>query len=72
MHALQKSSWDPSLAGKLSHWHYNVFRIADRPEPVPFAFNNFVRFGIDERAQIQDVTLQAGQDATIFRRVAIH
>ena len=24
----KKSSWDPSLAGKLSHWHYNVFRIA--------------------------------------------
>jgi CubicO group peptidase (beta-lactamase class C family) len=66
---LLKSSWDPGLAGKLSHWHYNVFKIADRPEQVAFAFNNFVRFGIDEQARVTDLTLQAGPDPTVFRKV---
>jgi CubicO group peptidase (beta-lactamase class C family) len=63
------SSWDPTLAGPLGHWHYNVFKFADRPEPVRFAFTNFVRFGIDERARVREVTLQAGQTPVLFRRV---
>jgi hypothetical protein len=50
-------------------WHYNEFKFADRPEPVRFAFTNYVRFGIDERARVREVTLQAGQTPLLFRRV---
>jgi CubicO group peptidase (beta-lactamase class C family) len=64
-----KSSWDPLYAGKLSHWHYNVFQIVDRPETSVVAFTNFVRFGVDEQAAVQDLTLQAGRASVLFRKV---
>lgn len=62
-----RSSWDPNLTGKLSHWHYNVFRVDDRPDAAVSA-GNFVRFDADERARVSSLTLQLGEPV-IFHRV---
>jgi CubicO group peptidase (beta-lactamase class C family) len=62
-----RSSWDPNLAGKLTHWHYNVFRIDPRPDSRQSA-GNFVRFDADERARVSSLTLQLGEPVS-FRKV---
>ena len=54
-----RASWDPNLTGRLSHWHYNVFRVDARPD-ARLSAGSFVRFEADEQAQVADLTLQLG------------
>ena len=62
-----RSSWDPNLAGTMSHWHYNVFRIDARPE-ARLTAGPFVRFEADEQARVSSLTLQLGEPVA-FRKV---
>lgn len=55
-----RCSWNPDLTSRLSHWHYNVFRVDARPDALVGGLN-FVRFDVDERARVSDLTLQLGE-----------
>jgi hypothetical protein len=63
-----KSNWDPQLHGKLNHWHYNEFRIEDRPD-FRLSATSFVSFVVDQSANVSGATLTLGEPVT-FKKVA--
>ena len=63
-----QSSWDPSLRGPLSHWHYNVFRMPGQPADSATGAKSFVRFSVDEHAKVPSLTLEMQEGDVAFRR----
>lgn len=62
------SSWNPSLRGPLSHWHYNVFRTGGLAADSGIDSKSFVRFEADEHAKVPALTLEMQEGDVVFHR----